>query len=48
MGVPVSAVSGILQSEQRDRAVGDVLVVGQIRPVAECADGGMILEQHFV
>ena len=27
---------------------GDVLVAGQIRDVAKCADGGMILEQHFV
>jgi hypothetical protein len=31
-----------------DGAVGDDLVAGQIRQVAECTDGGMILEQHFV
>ncbi len=48
VGVPVSAVSGILQNEQGAGAAGDVLVAGQIRHVAECADGGMILEQHLV
>ena len=47
MGVPVSTVSGILQSEQGG-AAGDVLVAGQIRHIAESGDGGMILEQHLV
>ena len=49
-GCGCARLSGFWHLAKRtgDGAVGGDLVAGQIRHVAEFADGGMILEQHFV